>query len=93
MELETMLGSLAAFCTTVANVPQLKKCWESGSAGDLSLRMLVTLATGVALWIVYGGLRRDAVIMTANGVTLMLLLGILYFKLRDLHRAASDATG
>jgi PQ loop repeat len=45
----TVVGTVAAFCTTVSYVPQLKKCWETGSAGDLSLKMFSTLAAGVAL--------------------------------------------
>jgi len=47
---------------------QLKKCWDTGSAGDLSLRMLLILATGVALWIGYGVLKGDIVIILANAV-------------------------
>jgi MtN3 and saliva related transmembrane protein len=39
-----------------------------------------TLATGVALWVVYGVLQSDAVIILANAVSLALLIGILYFK-------------
>lgn len=83
MECDTLVGGLAAFCTTASNVPQLQKCWETGSAGDLSLRMFVILAVGVALWIGYGVLKGDAVIIAANTVTLALLAGILYFKVRE----------
>jgi MtN3 and saliva related transmembrane protein len=82
---ETALGSLAAVCTTLSYVPQLKKCWDTGSAGDLSLRMLAILATGIAL--VYGVLKGDGVIIAANATSLLLLLGILYFKIRDLRRS------
>ena len=70
-------------CTTVSYYPQLKKCWETGSAGDLSLKMFLTLATGVALWVVYGFLKSDVVIIIANAVSLALLSGLLYFKLRE----------
>ncbi|WOH53607.1 SemiSWEET family sugar transporter [Bradyrhizobium sp. sBnM-33] len=77
-----MLYSLP-FCTTVSYVPQLKKCWETGSAGDLSLRMVLILALGVATWIGYGVLQSDIVIIIANSVSLCLLLGILYFKLKE----------
>jgi len=90
MEPETLIGSLAALCTTVSYVPQLKKCWQTGSAVDLSLRMLLLLATGVALWLVYGLLKQDAVIMAANGTSLALLLGILYFKQREERRGDTD---
>ena len=54
MDLTTLIGLCAAVCTTVSYYPQLKKCWETGEAGDLSLKMFLILATGVALWAVYG---------------------------------------
>jgi MtN3 and saliva related transmembrane protein len=88
LEMNTTIGLFAAFCTTVSYFPQLKKCWDTGSAGDLSLTMFLILALGVATWIVYGVLQRDLVIILANALSLCLLLGILYFKLREpSHRA------
>ncbi len=91
MSLETFIGGAAAFCTTVANVPQLKKVWETGKAEDLSLKMLLLLSSGLALWIVYGVLRGDLVIMAANAVSLALLACITYFKLRGrAGRGSSD---
>jgi MtN3 and saliva related transmembrane protein len=83
MDFRTLIGSAAAFCTTVSYLPQLKKCWETGSAGDLSLKMFATLAAGVALWVVYGFLKSDFVIIFANAVSLALLFGILCFKLKE----------
>jgi MtN3 and saliva related transmembrane protein len=79
----TLIGLLAAFFTTVSYVPQLKKCWATGSAEDLSLRMLLILAAGISLWVVYGLLQKDPVIVLANSVSLLLLANILYFKLRE----------
>jgi len=83
--LETLTGALAAFCTTISYVPQLRKAWSSGETGDLSLKMLLLLASGLALWTVYGVLRADVVIMAANGVSLTLLGVIVYLKLRNDH--------
>jgi MtN3 and saliva related transmembrane protein len=80
--LETAIGALAAFCTTVSYIPQLRKCWETGETGDLSLKMLLFLASGLALWLIYGLLRSDPVIVLANAVSLSLLGGIVYFKLK-----------
>ena len=87
MDIATAVGSFAAFCTTVSYFPQLKKCWETGHAGDLSLKMFSILAAGIALWVVYGFLKSDVVIISANAVSLLLLGGILHFKLRG-DRAA-----
>jgi len=89
MDFTTVTGLSAAVCTTVSYFPQLKKCWTTGSAGDLSLRMFLILATGIALWIVYGSLLGDVVIILANSVSLCLLSGILYFKLREEYGAAA----
>jgi MtN3 and saliva related transmembrane protein len=91
MNLTTAIGSVAALCTTAAYIPQLRKCWQTASAGDLSLRTFSVLATGVALWIVYGVALGDAVIIAANTITLVLLGGILFFKLRD--QQPQDAEG
>ena len=83
MNWTTTVGVLAAFCTTASYFPQLKKCWETGSAGDLSLKMFTILACGIALWVVYGILQGDAVIMIANSISFLLLMGILYFRVRE----------
>jgi len=87
VSLVTLIGLVAAFCTTVSYVPQLKKCWDTGSTEDISFRMFAILATGIALWIVYGVLQSDAVIILANAVSLALLAGILSFKVREMRAA------
>jgi MtN3 and saliva related transmembrane protein len=83
MDTETLIGGLAAFCTTISYFPQLKKCWQTGHTGDLSLTMFLVLALGIALWVVYGTYKKDWVIIAANSVSLALLMGILFFKLRE----------
>jgi MtN3 and saliva related transmembrane protein len=82
MNWTTAVGVLAAICTTASYFPQLKKCWETKSAGDLSLIMFLILAGGIALWVAYGVLRGDPVIIIANAISLCCLCGILYFRLR-----------
>ena len=89
--IETLIGFVAAFCTTVSYVPQVRKCWRTGSAGDLSIKMLGILATGISLWVVYGVLKGDIVIIAANGVSLLLLAFLLVFKVRETRRARQPA--
>jgi MtN3 and saliva related transmembrane protein len=83
--METAIGVLAAFCTTVSYVPQVRKCWSTGRADDLSLRMFLLLSAGIALWVVYGAMREDAVIIVANSISLCFLAIILYFKVCPQH--------
>jgi MtN3 and saliva related transmembrane protein len=77
----TAIGLAAAVCTTASYLPQLKKAWSTGDTRDLSLRMLLMLLAGLCLWIVYGVLQGDAMIVLANAVSVALLCGILYCKL------------
>lgn len=80
---ETFIGGFAAFCTTVSYIPQVKKAWATHETGDLSLKMLLLLSAGLALWIVYGFLKGDWVIIVANGVSLALLANLVWFKMHE----------
>jgi MtN3 and saliva related transmembrane protein len=91
LNIETFIGLVAALCTTASYIPQVKKSWQTGSTGDLSLRMLAILAAGIALWVVYGFLKSDIVIIVANTVSLVLLMNLLVFKLRENGRAGVHA--
>jgi MtN3 and saliva related transmembrane protein len=87
--LSTAIGLIAAFCTTVSYIPQVVKCWKTRKAGDISLKMLLTLATGLALWVSYGFINADWVIVGANAVSLLLLANLLLFKMRELFPSSS----
>lgn len=83
MDTTTLVGFFAAFCTSISYFPQLKKCGQTGKAGDLSLLMFSILTTGVGAWVLYGVLKHDVVIVIANAVSFCCLSGILWFKLRE----------
>jgi len=78
----TLIGLAAAFCTTVAFLPQVIKTWKTRSTGDLSLSMFLVFTTGIFLWLVYGLAVHDIPLIVANGITFVLSGTILYFKLR-----------
>ena len=84
MTLVTLIGLVAALCTTISYIPQLKKIWDTGETEDISLTMFLILAGGIALWVVYGVLQGDGVIILANSVSLAFLCAILFFKLRNI---------
>jgi MtN3 and saliva related transmembrane protein len=86
MSLATLIGLVAAFCTTISYIPQIRKIWATGETHDISLKMFLILASGIALWVVYGVLQGDAVIVLANSVSLAFLAAILFFKLRNVMR-------
>jgi len=82
MDLVTVLGLMAAFCTTVSFLPQAIKTIRTKQVDDLSLVMYSILTTGVLLWFVYGVLTNDLPVMLANGITSILTVVILYLMLR-----------
>ena len=78
-----VVGGAAALLTTGSWLPQVVKTWRSRSARDFSWSYLAMFATGVTLWFVYGLLRRDPVIVAANGITVLLVLSIALVKWRE----------
>lgn len=82
MDAVTPVGFVAGALTTLAFWPQLRRTWRTKSANDVSLAMLVTFATGVAFWLIYGLLLKAWPIILTNAVTFLLTLAILALKLR-----------
>ena len=79
------IGVCAAVLTSLSYIPQVRKAWPRGSTKDLSLQMLVVLTTGLLLWIGYGLLKSDWVIVAANGAGAILSSSVLVFKIRDMR--------
>ena len=77
-----LLGYIAAFCTTVAFVPQVVKTYKSKSAASLSLGMFLFFTGGIVLWLIYGIMINEYPIIAANVVTLILAVTLIYIKLR-----------
>jgi MtN3 and saliva related transmembrane protein len=82
MGIITLLGLIAGSLTTMAFVPQVLKIRRTRSAADISTGMFVAFCTGVALWLIYGVLKRDIAIVATNFVTLVLALTVLILKAR-----------
>ena len=79
MSVTALVGTLAAFCTTVAFVPQIVKLRKHGGRG-LSYAMLFLYLTGVLLWLAYGIRIHAVAMMWANGVAAVLVLISIVLK-------------
>ena len=73
-------GFIAAFLTTIAFLPQLYKTWQTKSAEDVSLIMLILFITGLICWIIYGSEIHSTPIVVANFVTFIFNFSILILK-------------
>ena len=78
----TIIGSTAATLTMFSFIPQIFKVIKTKSAQDVSVITLLQLSLGVSLWIVYGIYLENAIVITANSVTLSTLLILLFFYFR-----------
>ena len=77
-----ILGLVAGTITSVTFLPQVVKIWQTKSAKDLSLMMLLLLMLGVVLWLIYGLVIMSAAIIYTNSMVLTMSLIMLYFKLK-----------
>ena len=77
-----MLGYAAGAITTLTFLPQVIKTYKEKSARDVSLNMFLIAAVNEVMWIVYGALKSDMVIVLTNVVVLAMSLTMIFFKLR-----------
>ena len=78
----TYIGFFAAFCTTIAFLPQAIKVYKTKSTKDISLLMFLIFTIGVLSWLLYGFVINDLPVILANAVTLILSLFILLYKIK-----------
>lgn len=77
-----ILGYAAGAITTLTFLPQVLKTYKEKSAKDVSLNMFLIAAVNEVMWIVYGALKNDMVIILTNAVVLVLSLTMIIFKLK-----------
>jgi MtN3 and saliva related transmembrane protein len=88
-----LIGFVAAFCTTMAFVPQLLRVVKLRSARDISLGTFLLFSLGVALWLMYGIYTGSKPVIASNLITLVLSVSILVLKLRYDRRAFEKEAG
>jgi len=79
MNTTQMVGIIAGILTASSLLPQVIKTLKEKKAAEVSKAMLLVLMSGVALWIVYGILRKDMPIVVTNCFSLainILMMGL-----------------
>jgi MtN3 and saliva related transmembrane protein len=76
------IGISATFFTLWSTVPQIRKALNTKKTDDVSKWLIISLVVGLSLWVVYGLVKVDPVIVGANciGVSLNIFLLILKFR-------------
>lgn len=82
METNTLIGLMAAFCTTSAFVPQVVQILRTGNVDGISLQMYSIFTIGVGMWLAYGIIMQDVPMLLANLVTFILAAIVLGLTIR-----------
>ena len=77
-----ILGYSAGAITSLTFLPQVIKTWKERSAKDISLMMFLIAALNEIMWVVYGILLNNWIIILTNAVILVMSLTMIYFKLK-----------
>jgi MtN3 and saliva related transmembrane protein len=76
------LGYAAGILTTFAFLPQAFRMIRTRQTRDISMTWAASTTAGVFLWLCYGFLKHSIPMISANSITLLLLLVILVVKIR-----------
>jgi len=82
LDMNNIIGYLAAFLTTTAFLPQAYLSWKTRDLSGISLPMYSLFTLGVALWLAYGIMIASSPVIVANGITLLLSSVVLYLKIK-----------
>ena len=70
------------FFSLWSTVPQIRKSVKSKKTDDVSKWLIISLIGGLSLWIFYGILKGDIIIVVANAIGVSLNLFLLSLKWR-----------
>lgn len=77
-----LLGYAACFVTALTFLPQVIKTWKEKSAKNVSLMMFVIAFINEVMWIAYGALRPDMVIVITNVIMITMCSVMISLKLK-----------
>lgn len=76
----SVMGTIAAICTTVGFIPQIIRGIKTRELRDVSPTMLTLLLVGCSMWLAYGVHLKNPIIAIANGFTLSFVITIFFLR-------------
>ena len=77
-----MIGTIAAFLTTLSFLPQAYQVIKTKDTSGISLGMYTMFIIGVFLWIIHGWNIQDYNLVGANAITFIFASIILIYKIK-----------
>jgi MtN3 and saliva related transmembrane protein len=81
-DLVVWIGTIAGILVLLSLVPQIMKAYKTKRMVDVSSYLMILIANGMFLWVVYGVIRSDPVIMGTNATGFALNITLLIMKLK-----------
>lgn len=81
-----ILGYAACAVTALTFLPQVVKTWREKSAKNVSLLMFIIAFINEIMWIAYGALRNDMVIVVTNVIMISMCSVMIALKLKYNHQ-------
>lgn len=75
-----LIGILATFFSLWSTVPQIRKSLRTKKTDDVSKWLIMCLVGGLSLWVLYGILKTDIIIIVANAIGVSLNSYLLFLK-------------
>src|SRR5206468_11936945 len=84
-----VIGIIAGILVLSSFIPQLHKAYKTKRMLDVSIYLMTLIASGMFLWVIYGIIRKDPVIIGTNaaGFILNIILMTLKLKYDKLHKS------
>ena len=88
-----IIGTVAGILVLSSFIPQLVKAYKTKKMSDVSIHLMILIASGMFLWVIYGFIRSDPVIIGTNATGFALNITLLVMKLRydKMHRSTVRA--
>lgn len=83
VQLASFIGIVAAALTVFNMFPQYLRVMRTKQTNDLSRATFISLTCSSALWVLYGVLRSDYVLILANTPVFFFVFSILIVKVRN----------
>jgi MtN3 and saliva related transmembrane protein len=77
-----IIGIIAGILVMSSSIPQIMKSYKTKKMYDVSIYLMSLIASGLFLWIIYGLIRSEPVIIGTNAAGLCLNVTLLIMKIR-----------
>jgi len=76
------IGILATIFAVSSTIPQILKALRTKKTDDVSIWLVIVLITGLGLWVVYGIVKNDFVLIGGNSIAVLLNSILLVLKIK-----------